>query len=789
QATVTLSGDNSTTTAWSATKRKSWTTLTTANGTGSGTVAWSRNATGLAVGTYVDTITVTASGVATPRTVFDTLRITAVPSPLWLAVAPAARSVTVTQGGTAPGDQVTVTLGGDNSSTTTWSATKRKSWTTLTTANGTGSGTVAWSRNATGLAVGTYVDTISVTATGIATPSVVIDTLRISATPVPLTLAVAPAARSVTVQQSGTAPTDQATVTLSGDNSSSTAWSATKRKSWTTLTTANGTGNGTVAWSRNATGLAVGTYVDTITVTANGVATPQTVFDTLRISATPDPLTIALAATSRNVTVAQGGSAPADQIIVWQTGSGHGTSVWTATKRKAWTTLTASSGSGGGATLAWSRSAAGLAAGIYVDTLTVAANGAIGSPSMLIDTLQVTASSVPTTLAVSPASRRVAVQVGGNAPTDQATVTLSGDNSTSTAWSATKRKSWTTLTATSGTGSGTVAWNRNATGLAVGTYVDTVSVTAVGVLGVRTVIDTLQVTSAPVIPIALGITPLGRRNSIALGGSLGGDSAAVTLTGTGSGSTAWVATSSASWAIVRSSNGTGNGWLRWDRDAAALSEGTYVAAIQVTAGGATALVMDTLVIAAPPKSIAVTPRGKKFRLLTSASSGASIASNIDSAIVQGTVPLGGNTNWSATTTASRFRLITDAGTLNGAVVWERLPVTLGVGLHVDSIEIRLQGDPAIRSVFLDTLEVVAVPAPEPGVAVEELFRAGALTADQRTVLDREGNANGGYDLGDLLAWIERAHVTLSAQVAAQLQGLMVREPLPPKSTEGVVRKH
>jgi hypothetical protein len=65
-------------TAWTATKRRAWTTLTTSSGTGSGRVRWSRDASGLAVGTYVDTITVTASGATgSPAILVDTLRVTA----------------------------------------------------------------------------------------------------------------------------------------------------------------------------------------------------------------------------------------------------------------------------------------------------------------------------------------------------------------------------------------------------------------------------------------------------------------------------------------------------------------------------------------------------------------------------------------------------------------------------------------------------------------------------------------------------------------------------------------
>ena len=107
------------------------------------------------------------------------------------------------------------------------------------------------------------------------TPRTVIDTLSITAAPVPLTMALSPLSRNAAAQVNTAAPGDNAAVTLAGDNSTTTAWTAAKRKAWTTLTTASGTGSGTVAWSRSTTGLAVGTYVDTITVTVAGV-TPRT---------------------------------------------------------------------------------------------------------------------------------------------------------------------------------------------------------------------------------------------------------------------------------------------------------------------------------------------------------------------------------------------------------------------------------------------------------------------------------------------------------------------------------
>jgi len=316
------------------------------------------------------------------------------PVPLALAVNPPSRKATALPGGASSSDNAAVTLTGDSAATATWIATNRHPWITIVAASGTGNGTASWLRNLTGLASGTYVDTISIMAAGATgSPSFVIDTLQITTAPVPLTLQVTPGSRSHSAIQGTALPDDNAAVTLSGDNAATTAWSATKRKSWTTLTTAAGTGSGSVSWQRAVASLGVGTWVDTITVTANGATgSPATVIDTLVITPVPVPLTLALSPTSRSISVTQGNAAPGTTAAVTLAGDNSATTHWTATKKQSWTTLTTASGTGSG-TVAWSRSSTTLAVGTYVDTITVTASGATGSPATVVDTLIVAAPS------------------------------------------------------------------------------------------------------------------------------------------------------------------------------------------------------------------------------------------------------------------------------------------------------------------------------------------------------------------------------------------------------------
>ena len=245
--------------------------------------AWLLSAGVLIAAAACSTTLADATGVAPPPTVPPPPPS---PAPLVLAVSPASRRATAQPGTPAPGDHATLALSGDNAAVASWSAQNRHPWLNLLAGSGSGSGTVTWMRNTAGLVAGIYVDTITVTAPGAAgSPAAIIDSLVITAAPVPLSLTVSPRSASTTATAGGAAPGTSATVTVAGDNATGTPWTATKRKAWTTLTAASGTGSGPVAWSHSSTGLVAGTYVDTVTVTASGAAgSPAIVLDTLVIT-------------------------------------------------------------------------------------------------------------------------------------------------------------------------------------------------------------------------------------------------------------------------------------------------------------------------------------------------------------------------------------------------------------------------------------------------------------------------------------------------------------------------
>jgi len=144
---------------------------------------------------------------------------------------------------------------------------------------------VRWTRDPTGLLLGTYVDTIAVTATGsMLSPAQVIDTLVIGEA---LTMSLSSSSLVDTTVAGAQQPTSgTVSVLLSGIGSGSTAWNATHGAgSWITVTIDFGTGGGAAVWLRDASQLVEGIYIDTITVTATGSGvSPMTVVDTLVVA-------------------------------------------------------------------------------------------------------------------------------------------------------------------------------------------------------------------------------------------------------------------------------------------------------------------------------------------------------------------------------------------------------------------------------------------------------------------------------------------------------------------------
>ena len=194
---------------------------------------------------------------------------------------------------------------------------------------------------------------------------------------------------------------------------------------------------------------------------------------------TPVPPAIALNPASLSFSTTLGTN-PANQTMALSNGGG-GFLSWTATAGStspAW--LSVSPGSGAGkATLTASVNSAGLAAGTYTNTISIAATGATNSPKTVNVTLKVI-NPLPT-IALNPTSLNFNTVVGTN-PANQ-TIALSNSGGGVLSWTATAdttSPAWLSVSPGSGVGNATLTVSVNATGLTAGTYSKVITITGTG---------------------------------------------------------------------------------------------------------------------------------------------------------------------------------------------------------------------------------------------------------------------------------------------------------------------
>ncbi|MEW6246117.1 MAG: choice-of-anchor D domain-containing protein [Nitrospirota bacterium] len=387
--TVTISNTGSETLNWTAVSSANWLSLNgaaSASGTNSGSFTVGVNHSGLAVGTYNASITISATGATnTPQTVPVILTVTAAPTPT-IGLSTTNLSFTGVQGGANPGNQV-ITITNTGSGTLAWSAAENAAWLSVSPASGTGNGSITVSVNTAGLSAGTVSAPITITASGATnTPQTVTVSLVVTAPATPA-IGYSPASLSFTATQGGANPSNQA-LSITNTGTGTLSWTVSDNATWLTLSRASGTGNGSVTASVSVSGLAAGTYNAAITIAATGATnTPQTVPVTLTVSAAQTP-TIGLSPTSLSFTAAQGAANPAAQTVN-VTNPGSGTLTWTASDNASWLTLNTTSGTTTTETdpITVSVNTSGLSAGTYNAVITITASGATNTPQTVPVTL------------------------------------------------------------------------------------------------------------------------------------------------------------------------------------------------------------------------------------------------------------------------------------------------------------------------------------------------------------------------------------------------------------------
>jgi hypothetical protein len=555
--------------SYSVTTSAAWLSATPTSGTTPGTLSVSVNPSGLAVGTYTGTVTLTATGAAnSPATVSVTFNILS--STPRLRLSPGAFTFTYAVGGTLPASQnLSVTSSGV---AIAFTVSTTPSWLSATPTSGTTGNPVSLSVNPTGLAAGSYSGSVTITAPGASnSPQTVGVTLNIAAQP---NLVLSPGTLSFTSLAGGSAPATQpVSVTSSG---SALSYTISTSAAWLTASPASGTTTGTVNVGVNPAGLAAGTYTGTVNVTSAAAGnSPQKVNVTYTVTAGSPSLTLSPSALS--FSYQSGGFLPASKSV---TVSSNGSALnFTASASAAWLSASPASGTTPGS-LSVSVSPSGLAAGTYTGTVTVTAAGAGNSPQQVAVTL--TVSPATPNLKLSPGAFTFSYKSGGSVPPAQA-LTVSSTGS-ALSYTVSSIGSWLSVSPASGTTTGTVNLSVNPSGLGVGSYSGSVTITSSGAgnspqtVGVALNVSAAAANLLQASARTVTLQPTPSTQSSTLSKSLG-------VSSTGEPVQFTAEALGGSWLSVSPSGGTTNGEVTLTAAPQGLAKGKYTAQVRLSAPG------------------------------------------------------------------------------------------------------------------------------------------------------------------------------------------------------------
>ncbi|MCB9002059.1 MAG: leucine-rich repeat protein [Bacteroidales bacterium] len=470
----------------------------------------------------------------------DTLTFTAVANPyarirkasvIVSADHVSSRTVTVIQDAGAPTLSVsspTVSIDAAASSTatvdvnsnTTWTASSDQTWLSLSTVSAT--------------------DSVTLTLTALANPTVVsrTATITVSATGVTSqTITVTQAAGEATLNVSSSAVSvDTYASSATVDVTSNTTWTTSSDQAWLTVDPASATGNGTItlAAETNATGAE---RTATITVFVSN--------DVNRTITVTQPKGL-LSVSSSTVSIGGTDNSTATIDVTSNT-------TWTASSDQAWLTVDPASATGNG-TLTLTASVNPIMES-RTATITVSATGVASQ------TVMVTQDAGAATLGVSSSN----ASIGGTA---NSTTTV--DVTSNTTWTASSDQTWLTVSPESATGNGTLTLTASVNPT-VETRTATITVSATGVTS-----QTITVTQAA------GEAVLSVSSSTVSIGGPANSTATIDVTS----NVTWIASSSQTWLAVSPASATGNGTLTLTASANPVMESrTAIVTVLSTATG------------------------------------------------------------------------------------------------------------------------------------------------------------------------------------------------------------
>jgi uncharacterized protein (TIGR03437 family) len=576
--TVQLS--SSTPTSFTAAPTVPWLSVTPSNGTTPATLTLTVvNATALEAQTYQGAITIVGGGGQISVSV--NLTVTSGGSGA-ISATPSSVSFSQVLGGAAPSTQ-TVQL--SDATATSFTAAATAPWLSVSPTSGTTPATLTLSVDATGLSAGAYQGSVTITAG--TTPISVPVSLTVTSTG-SSGITLTPSSATFSQSLGGTAPNPQ-TIQLSSATAAS--FTAASTATWLAVSPTSGTTPANLVLTVNASGLSAGTYQASITVTAGSTVAAVPV--TLTVS-NAGPVTITAAPSALSFSQALGGAAPSPQTI--QLSSTTPTS-FTAGTTTSWLSATPPSGTTP-ANITLTIRSSRLPAGIYQDSVTI--TGGVAAVTVPV-TLTIT-SGGSSVITYSPPFGVYFSQTTAYNGYNVQVIQVSAANPTSFAASTTA--SWLTVTPAAGVTPVTLIISASASGLAVGQYQTTVTVSG----GAQPVS----------IPVVLVLAPApnlisAKTASLSFAQTVGGpvpDAQTVQLNSPSP--TNFTVSSSAAWLSVTPMNGTTPAGLSVQANAQGLAAGTYQGTITISGGQIPVSVSVTFAVTGNPTQLTTTPTTLAF---------------------------------------------------------------------------------------------------------------------------------------------------------------------------------
>jgi uncharacterized protein (TIGR03437 family) len=649
----------------------SWLSVTPGSGTTPASLTVSVNPAGLTAGVYSGSISLTSPQAAGPQSIPVTFTVTAAPT---LSTSVASLTYEFQIGGSNPAPQSFTVSSSGAALSFTAAASSTGNWLSVVSSGGSTPATVTASVNASALTAGTYNGSITITSAGASNNPVVIPvTLTVSSQPL---LNAAPSSLTFNYTIGGSVPVAQTVnLTSTGTALNFTASTATP---WLKVSQSGSTTPGSLSVSVNIASLAAGTYSGTITVTAAGASnSPLSYGVTLIVAGQP---TLSVGPPSLTFGGQVGGANPASQSIQVASTAGSLSFTASATSTGNWLSVSPTSGTTNpAATLTVSVNTAGMLAGTYNGTITIAAPGA-SNPSVSVP---VTLTLGSNALTVGPTTMSFAYQIAGTAPAAQ-TLTV-GSTSTALSFTAASGASWLSVTPTSGTTLTTLSVSVLTAGLTPGTYTSAVTITATGAANSPLKVPvTFTVTAQPAIVAAPG--------TLAFSYQTGGTAPVSQNLAISSSNTpfSFTAAAGASWLSVLPTSGTTPASLGVSVNTAGLTPGTYTSAVTITAPGASnsPLTVPVTFTITAQAGILATPGTVSFSYAIGAATPAvqSVALSTSN---------GAAASFSAiatTTSASKWLAVSPAsGSTPASLAISVNPAGLAAGTYVGSIAISASG--------------------------------------------------------------------------------------------------